>query len=122
MHAAAVRLGLSVTQPTKVRTPEFAAELRALDADVAIVIAYGRILPKGVLEAPRLGCLNLHASLLPRWRGAAPINAAILGGDTETGNSVITLADRMDAGLILGTSTRAIDPRRISAEVAVIGA
>ena len=72
VKARALELGLEVAQPTKIRTPEFAEWLRTRDADVALVLAYGRILPKAVLEAPRRGCMNLHASLLPRYRGAAP--------------------------------------------------
>src|SRR4051812_1574556 len=72
VKARAIELGLPVVQPTKIRTPEFAEWVRAANADVALVIAYGRILPKGVLEAPRRGCINLHASILPKYRGAAP--------------------------------------------------
>ena len=82
---AALELGVPVHQPTRVKTPEFAAWVRAQRADIAVVMAYGRILPTAVLSAPRLGCVNLHASLLPRWRGAAPITWAIAAGDRETG-------------------------------------
>lgn len=117
VHAAALRLGLSIMQPTKVRTPEFAAELRALGADVAIVIAYGRILPKPVLDAPRLGCLNLHASLLPRWRGAAPIQWAITSGDRETGVCLMQMDEGLDTGAVLARKTRAIDENETSGEL-----
>ncbi|MFN7700598.1 MAG: methionyl-tRNA formyltransferase, partial [Deltaproteobacteria bacterium] len=81
----ALELGIPVEQPTKIKPPEVAATWRALDVEVAVVVAYGRILPKAVLEAPRRGCVNVHASLLPRWRGAAPIQWSIVSGDAETG-------------------------------------
>ena len=95
---AALARGLPVYQPTSLKTPEAQAELAAVSADVMVVAAYGLILPQAVLDLPRFGCLNIHASLLPRWRGAAPIQRAILAGDTETG---ITLM-QMDAGLDTG--------------------
>jgi methionyl-tRNA formyltransferase len=117
VHAAADRLRLPVMQPTKVRTPEFAAELRALEADVAIVIAYGRILTKAVLDAPRLGCLNLHASLLPRWRGAAPIQWAVLSGDRETGVCLMQMDEGLDTGPVLARNTRTIGPDETSGEL-----
>jgi methionyl-tRNA formyltransferase len=99
VHRAADRLGIAVHHPAKLRGN--AAELdsfRALDLDAAVVAAYGLILPQDWLEAPRRGCINIHASLLPRWRGAAPIHAAILAGDAETGITIM----RMDAGLDTG--------------------
>lgn len=95
---AAQARGLAVSQPPSLKTPEAQAELRAVDADVMVVAAYGLILPQAVLELPRLGCLNIHASLLPRWRGAAPIQRAILAGDAETGITIM----QMDAGLDTG--------------------
>src|SRR5262245_2266871 len=79
------RLGLDVLTPKTLRSPDAQATFAGHAADAAVVVAYGLILPKPVLDAPPLGCLNLHASLLPRWRGAAPINRAIMAGDTETG-------------------------------------
>lgn len=94
----ALELGLPVVQPLKIRTGEFAAWMRERRADVAVVLAYGRILPPEVLECPRRGCLNLHASILPRYRGAAPITWAIVRGETETGVSLM----QMDAGLDTG--------------------
>ncbi|MFO0684640.1 MAG: methionyl-tRNA formyltransferase [Sandaracinus sp.] len=117
VHAAADRLGLPVMQPVKVRTPELAAELRALEADVAIVIAYGRILPKALLEAPRLGCLNLHASLLPRWRGAAPIQWSIVSGDRETGVCLMQMDEGLDTGPVLARSQRPIGPDETAGEL-----
>ena len=92
------RLGIPVLTPATLKTPEAAAEFRAHSADAAVVVAYGMILPKTILDAPPLGCFNLHASLLPRWRGAAPINRAIMAGDSETGVMVM----KMDAGLDTG--------------------
>ena len=95
---AALARGLTVGQPPSLKTVEAQAELRAVGADVMVVAAYGLILPQAVLDLPRLGCLNIHASLLPRWRGAAPIQRAILAGDSETGITIM----QMDAGLDTG--------------------
>jgi methionyl-tRNA formyltransferase len=94
-------LSLPVVQPDKVRTPEFAAWVREQRADVALVVAYGRILPREVLSAPRLGCVNVHASLLPRWRGAAPITWAIVHGDARTGITLMQMDEGMDTGPML---------------------
>jgi len=103
VHEAAEQLGIAVRTPAKLRkgAPGWEAEweaFRALDLDVAVVAAYGLILPQAVLDMPRRGCLNIHASLLPRWRGAAPIQAAILAGDAESGVTIM----QMDAGLDTG--------------------
>jgi methionyl-tRNA formyltransferase len=98
VEVEARRLGISVETPTTLKTPEALERFRAHDAEAAVVVAYGMILPKTILDIPRLGCFNLHASLLPRWRGAAPINRAIMAGDSETGVMVM----RMDAGLDTG--------------------
>jgi methionyl-tRNA formyltransferase len=92
------RLGIPVLTPTTLKTPEALEQFRAHEADAAVVVAYGMILPQAILDAPKLGCFNLHASLLPRWRGAAPINRAIMAGDTETGVMVM----KMDIGLDTG--------------------
>jgi methionyl-tRNA formyltransferase len=92
------RLGIPVATPTTLKTVEAAAEFRAHDADAAVVVAYGMILPQVILDTPKFGCFNLHASLLPRWRGAAPINRAIMQGDAESGVMVM----KMDAGLDTG--------------------
>ncbi len=115
----ALELGLDVTQPTKVRPPEFAAWLRAREADVALVMAYGRILPKAVLEAPRRGCLNLHASLLPAYRGAAPIQWAIVRGETVTGISLMQMDEGMDTGPVLATREVPIGPDVTAGDLAV---
>jgi methionyl-tRNA formyltransferase len=92
------RLGIPVVTPSILKTPEALEEFRAHGADAAVVVAYGMILPQAILDAPKLGCFNLHASLLPRWRGAAPINRAIMAGDAETGVMVM----KMDVGLDTG--------------------
>jgi methionyl-tRNA formyltransferase len=97
----ALERGVPVLQPVKLRAPESVAEIVALRPDVIVVMAYGQILPKAVLDAPRLVCLNLHASLLPRWRGAAPIQAAIEAGDRTTGVTVMYMAEGLDTGDIL---------------------
>src|SRR5690242_14103369 len=103
VERAARRLALPVLTPATLKDAAAQAGFRALEADAAVVIAYGLILPKAVLEAPRLGCFNLHASLLPRWRGAAPINRAIMAGDRESGVTVM----KMDAGLDTGAMAMA---------------
>jgi methionyl-tRNA formyltransferase len=106
----ALALGIPVHQPTKVKTPDFAEWVRAQRADVAVVMAYGRILPKAVLDAPRLGCVNLHASLLPRHRGAAPINWAIADGDAETGVCLMQMDEGMDTGPVFARRAIPIGP------------
>ncbi len=93
--------GIPVVQPTKLRTGEFAAWLREQNVDVALVVAYGRILPADVLAAPRLGCVNVHASLLPKFRGAAPITWAIVAGEPETGITLMQMDEGMDTGAVL---------------------
>lgn len=92
------RLGIAVMTPATLKTPEALEQFRAHDADAAVVVAYGMILPQAILDTPRLGCFNLHASLLPRWRGAAPINRAIMAGDAETGVMVMKMAAGLDTG------------------------
>jgi methionyl-tRNA formyltransferase len=94
----ALELGLPVVQPTKLRTGEFGEWARAQRADVALVVAYGRILPSDVLAAPRLGCVNVHASLLPKYRGAAPVTWAIVRGEAQTGVTLMMLDEGMDTG------------------------
>lgn len=98
VHEAANRFGIPVLTPSALKTDEALAEFQSHDADVAVVVAYGMILPKAILETPELGCLNLHASLLPRWRGAAPIQRAIMAGDAETGVAVMKMAEGLDTG------------------------
>ncbi|RSV33631.1 methionyl-tRNA formyltransferase [Sphingomonas sp. ABOLH] len=98
VHKLAESLGIAVRVPESLRDPAVQAEFAALNADVAVVAAYGLLLPRAVLDAPRLGCLNVHGSLLPRWRGAAPIQRAILAGDAETGVDIMQMAAGMDTG------------------------
>jgi methionyl-tRNA formyltransferase len=98
VEVEARRLGIPVLTPTTLKTPEALEQFRAHNADAAVVVAYGMILPQAILDTPKYGCFNLHASLLPRWRGAAPINRAIMTGDIETGVMVM----KMDAGLDTG--------------------
>ena len=101
VQARAEALGLPVRHPVSLRDPQVQQDFAALDADVAVVVAYGLILPRAVLDAPRLGCLNIHASLLPRWRGAAPIHRAIMAGDTETGVCIMQMEAGLDTGPVL---------------------
>lgn len=98
VHEAATRSNIPVLHPASLKSEEAAEIFRAHKADVAVVVAYGLLLPKAILNAPPLGCLNLHASLLPRWRGAAPINRAIMAGDTETGAMVMRMDEGLDTG------------------------
>ena len=98
----ALELNIPILQPEKLRTPEAMEQLRAWAPDLIVVAAFGQILKKDVLELPRYGCINIHASLLPRWRGAAPINAAILHGDEETGVTVMLMDVGLDTGPMLG--------------------
>ena len=97
----ALQRGLTVLQPPTLKTEEAQREIAALDADVMVVAAYGLILPKAVLQLPRHGCLNIHASLLPRWRGAAPIQRAMLAGDSETGITIMQMDEGLDTGDML---------------------
>jgi len=101
VQARAEALGLPVRHPTSLKGAEAQADFAALQADVAVVVAYGLILPQAVLDAPRQGCLNIHASLLPRWRGAAPIHRAIMAGDTETGICIMQMEAGLDTGPVL---------------------
>ncbi len=126
VHALADSLGLPVRTPASMRDPAEIDAFRVLDLDAAVVVAYGQILPREVLEAPRLGCFNLHASLLPRWRGAAPIQRAIMAGDAETGAQVMRMSEGLDEGPILlseSTPIAADDTAgRLSERLAMIGA
>jgi methionyl-tRNA formyltransferase len=127
VHVAADELGLPVRTPARLRgNPEAQAAFSALDLDAAIVAAYGLILPQAMLDAPRSGCLNIHASLLPRWRGAAPIQAAILAGDTETGITIMQMDAGLDTGPMLLHRTVPITSKTTTADLhdrlAAIGA
>ena len=110
VHDLAAERGFEVRTPETLRDGDAAAAFAALDADVAVVAAYGLILPPPVLDAPRRGCLNIHASLLPRWRGAAPIQRAILAGDAETGVTIMRMDAGLDTGPILMAERVAIAP------------
>ena len=109
MQQAAEALGIPVRAPASLKGPAEQDAFAALMLDAAVVVAYGLILPKAVLEAPRLGCFNLHASLLPRWRGAAPIHRAVMAGDIETGVMVMRMEEGLDTGPVLWTFRTAVD-------------
>jgi len=111
------KFGLPLLQPEKIKSPESIDAIRALTPDVIVVMAYGQILPREVLEIPKAACLNLHASLLPRWRGAAPIQAAIATGDRETGITVMYMDEGLDTGDILLQKKIAIAPDETSASL-----
>jgi len=110
VHQFAELMGLPVETPESFRKSKVIDGLEALNADVACVVAYGQILPQRALDAPRYGCLNLHGSLLPRWRGAAPVQRAIMAGDAETGVQIMQMAKGLDTGDILLSETTAIRP------------
>ena len=126
IHAAALDLGLSVRTPKSLRAAAEHDSFAQLKADAAVVAAYGLILPRPILAAPRLGCLNIHASLLPRWRGAAPIQRAILAGDAETGVTIMQMDEGLDTGGILLAEKIAIGGNATAGDVhdalALIGA
>ena len=126
IQAAAEALGLPVATPESFRDPAVLADFAALECDAAVVVAYGQILPRAALDAPRLGCLNLHASLLPRWRGAAPIQRAIMAGDARTGVCVMAMEAGLDTGPVLACRETPIGPadtaRTLHDRLAEIGA
>jgi methionyl-tRNA formyltransferase len=117
VQARAEALGLPVRHPVSLRSETAAKEFAALGADVAVVVAYGLILPQAVLDAPRHGCLNIHASLLPRWRGAAPIQRAILAGDHETGVCIMQMEAGLDTGPVLLRETLEIGAEETTGEL-----
>ena len=117
VQACAERLGLPVRHPVSLKGAEAQAEFAALGADVAVVVAYGLILPQTVLDAPRFGCLNIHASLLPRWRGAAPIHRAIMAGDAETGICIMRMEAGLDTGPVLLREAVAIGAEEVTSEL-----
>ncbi len=110
VKAAALELGLPVFQAEKIRAPEAVAGLAAFDAELIVVAAYGQILPRRILELPRLGCINIHASLLPRHRGASPIHAAILAGDAGSGVTIMRMDEGLDTGAVLRVVRTPISP------------
>jgi len=111
------RLGLEVRTPKTLRDAAAQAEFAALDADAAVVVAYGLILPKPILDAPRLGCFNIHASLLPRWRGAAPINRAVMAGDAESGVTIMKMDEGLDTGAMAMAERMTIAPDMTAGEL-----
>lgn len=117
VHARALQLGLPVRHPTSLRSEDAAKAFASLDADVAVVVAYGLILPQNILDAPRLGCLNIHASLLPRWRGAAPIHRAIMAGDAETGICIMQMEAGLDTGPVLRCDATPIGQHETTADL-----
>jgi methionyl-tRNA formyltransferase len=125
VHVRAKELGIPVRTPESLRNAEAQAEFAALRADVGVVAAYGLILPRAVLDAPTHGCLNIHGSLLPRWRGAAPIQRAILAGDTETGVGIMQMEAGLDTGPVRLEERTPIDGKtagQLTDELAAIGA
>jgi methionyl-tRNA formyltransferase len=125
VQTRAEELGLPVRSPLSLRTAEAQAEFAALDLDAAIVAAYGLILPQAVLDAPKFGCLNVHGSLLPRWRGAAPVQRAILAGDRTTGVMVMQMEAGLDTGPVRATTEIEIGSKttgELTAELAELGA
>jgi methionyl-tRNA formyltransferase len=110
VHLRADELGIEVRTPVNLKSAEEQARFRALEADVAVVVAYGLLLPKPILEGTRLGCYNGHASLLPRWRGAAPIHRAVMAGDAETGVMVMKMDEGLDTGPVAMTVKSSIGP------------
>ncbi len=117
VHRAAERFGIEVLTPATLRSDDAADRLRGLAPDVVVVVAYGLILPRAVLDVPEGGCLNLHASLLPRWRGAAPIQRAIMAGDAETGVMVMRMAEGLDTGPVAFSERVAIPPEATGGEM-----
>ena len=125
VHRKAKELGIEVRHPTSLKNQDAQADFAALQADVAVVAAYGLILPQAVLDAPSYGCLNIHASILPRWRGAAPIHRAILAGDAETGVTIMQMEAGLDTGPMLAKVITPIDAKttgELTEELAELGA
>ena len=117
VQQCAETLGLPVFHPPSLRSAEAPKTFAVLDADLAVVVAYGLILPQAVLDQPRLGCLNIHASLLPRWRGAAPIHRAIMAGDAETGVCIMQMEAGLDTGPVLAREVTAIGVEETTADL-----
>lgn len=125
VQCAAEAMGIAVRHPVSLKGAEAQAEFAALEADIAVVAAYGLILPQAVLDAPRLGCINIHGSLLPRWRGAAPVQRAILAGDAETGITIMRMEAGLDTGAMLAAERCAIgchNSGTLTTQLAEIGA
>ena len=126
VQAVALELGIETFQPETLKEETAVQRLASFGADLFVVAAYGKILPRAVLALPRRGCLNIHGSLLPRWRGPSPISAAILAGDAETGVSVMELLPKMDAGPVIASARLPLSPQattgEVSTELAALGA
>jgi methionyl-tRNA formyltransferase len=126
VHALAESLGIEVRTPLSLKSPEEQQRFAALKADAAVVVAYGLLLPKPILDAPMFGCFNIHASLLPRWRGAAPIQRAIMAGDKESGVAIMRMEEGLDTGPVIRMKAIPIRPATTSAslhdELATLGA
>lgn len=125
VHSRAEALGIEARTPVSLKDAQVQAEFAALDADVAVVAAYGLILPRAVLDAPRHGCMNIHASLLPRWRGAAPIQRAILSGDNVTGVTIMDMEAGLDTGPMRAKHVTPVEDKTagaLTAELALAGA
>jgi len=117
LKKAALELGLEVFQPEKIKTAEALERLQSLAVDVAVVVAYGQILPASVLQLPKLACLNIHGSILPKYRGAAPIHYAVMNGEKETGVTIMYMNEKMDEGDILLVKTTPIGPEETTGEI-----
>ena len=117
VHARADELGLEVRHPVSLKGEAEQAAFAALNADVAVVVAYGLLLPRAILDAPKRGCLNIHASLLPRWRGAAPIHRAIMAGDTHTGICIMQMEAGLDTGAVLMCKDTLIGPEETTEQL-----
>ncbi len=115
VHQVAEAAGLDIATPESFRAPEVIADFATLNADIAVVVAFGQILPQAALDAPTHGCLNIHASLLPRWRGAAPIQRAIIAGDAETGVGIMQMEAGLDTGPVLAEARTPIGPEDTAA-------
>src|SRR6185295_16118801 len=114
---AAAAAGIPVLQPTKLKDEAFLSSISALQPDLGVVAAYGRILPDALLAIPRLGMINIHASLLPKYRGAAPVHRAVINGDPVTGVSIMRIVTELDAGPVFHTASIAIGPDQTTPEV-----
>ena len=117
VHQRALALGLTVRTPVSLKDATAQADFQELEADVAVVVAYGLLLPQAILDAPENGCLNIHASLLPRWRGAAPIHRAIIAGDTETGVCIMQMDAGLDTGPVLMRDKTPIEAEETTAQL-----
>jgi methionyl-tRNA formyltransferase len=117
VKARAIAAGIPILQPATLKDPQTVADIAALNADIGVVAAYGKILTEAILQTPPLGMVNVHASLLPRYRGAAPVHRAVIAGDSQTGVTIMRVVKALDAGAMLATVHRSIDPDETSEDV-----